>query len=74
MICFANSGEPDQTLYSAASYLSLHCLPMSHKKEIMLIWVIIKWFHWIKTQHKIELISSMMNQSQWDGSDEVQWP
>ena len=70
MIFFANSGDPDQTPHSAASYPSLHCLPMSHKIDARLIWVIIKWFHWIKTQHKIELISRMMNQTQWVGSDE----
>ena len=26
----SNSGDPDQTLWSAASGLGLHCLPMSH--------------------------------------------
>ena len=35
----ANSGDPDQTPRSAASDLGLHCLPMSHKKDPMLIWV-----------------------------------
>ena len=35
----ANSGEPDQTPCSAASCLGLHCLSMSHKKDIGLIWV-----------------------------------
>ena len=29
----ANSGEPDQTPHSVASYLGLHCLSMSHKKD-----------------------------------------
>ena len=33
---FANSGEPDQMLSYAASDLGL---PMSHKKDDMLIWV-----------------------------------
>ena len=35
----ANSGDPDQTLHSAASDLDLHCLPMSHKKDARNIWV-----------------------------------
>ena len=34
-----NSGEPDQTPQNAASDLVLHCLPMYHKKDAMLIWV-----------------------------------
>ena len=34
-----NSGDPDQTSFSAVSDLDLHCLPMSHKKEARLIWV-----------------------------------
>ena len=34
-----NSGDPDQTLHSAVSDLDLHCLPMYHKKDAMLIWV-----------------------------------
>ena len=38
-ILYANSGEPDQTPLFAASDLVLHCLPMSHKKDSMLIWV-----------------------------------
>ena len=29
----SNNGDSDQTPPSAASDLSLHCLPMSHKKE-----------------------------------------
>ena len=29
----ANSGDPDQTPHSVASDLSLHCLPMFHKKD-----------------------------------------
>ena len=29
----ANSGDPDQKPHSAASSLSLHCLPMSHEKD-----------------------------------------
>ena len=33
------TGDPDQTLRSAASVLGLHCLPMSHKKSARLIWV-----------------------------------
>ena len=35
----ANSGDPDQTPHSAASDLGLHCLHMSHKKDVRLIWV-----------------------------------
>ena len=35
----ANSEEPDQTPLSVASYLDLHCLPVSHKKDARLIWV-----------------------------------
>ena len=27
---FANSGDPDQMLHSAASDLGLHCLPVTH--------------------------------------------
>ena len=35
----ANNGYPDQTPCFAASDLGLHCLPMSHKKNaIMLTW------------------------------------
>ena len=35
----ANSGDPGQTPRSVASDLGLHCLPMSHKKDAMLVWV-----------------------------------
>ena len=35
----ANSGDPDQTLHSAASGLGLHCLPMSYRKDARLKWV-----------------------------------
>ena len=35
----SNSGEPDQTPRFAASDLVLHCLSMSHKKDVRLIWV-----------------------------------
>ena len=35
----ANSGDPDQTPHSVASDLGLHCLPMSHKKDVRHIWV-----------------------------------
>ena len=35
----AYSGDHDQTPRFAASDLGLHCLPMSHKKDAMLIWV-----------------------------------
>ena len=33
----ANSGYPDQVPCSVVSHLGLHCLPMSHKKDAMLI-------------------------------------
>ena len=39
---FIQIGDPDQTLRSAASDLGLHYLPMSHKREVVLIWVKIK--------------------------------
>ena len=35
----ANSGDPDRKTHSAASDLSVHCLPMPHKKDARLIWV-----------------------------------
>ena len=38
----SNSGEPDQAPCFAASYLILHCLPMSHKKDARRIWVACK--------------------------------
>ena len=34
-----NSGNPDQTWYSAVSNLDLHCLSMSHKNDLRLLWV-----------------------------------
>ena len=36
---YANSEDPDQTPHYAVSDLGLHCLPLSHKKDIGLIWV-----------------------------------
>ena len=36
---FANSGDPDQTLHSAASDLGLHCLPVTHLGVSRLQWV-----------------------------------
>ena len=33
---------PDQMPRSAASDLGLHCFPMSHKKDAMLIWLNVK--------------------------------
>ena len=33
----ANSGYSDQMPCSAVSHLGLHCLPMSHKNDAMLI-------------------------------------
>ena len=41
LIMLANSREPDQTPHFAVFDLVLHCLPMSHKKDARLIWVII---------------------------------
>ena len=40
----ANRGDPDQTPHSVASDLGPHYLPMSHKKEDMLIWVKMQLF------------------------------
>ena len=34
-----DSGDPDQTPHIAASDLSLHSLPLSHKQDAGLIWV-----------------------------------
>ena len=36
---FANSGDPDQTLHSAASDLGLHCLPVTFLRIFLLQWV-----------------------------------
>ena len=36
---FANSGDPDQMLHSAASDLSLHCLPITLLGVSRLQWV-----------------------------------
>ena len=36
---FANSGDPDQMPYSAASDLGLHCLPVTHLGVSNLQWV-----------------------------------
>ena len=52
MVCFisikilieysvANPGEQDQKLHSAASELGMHYLPMSHKKDAGVKWVIL---------------------------------
>ena len=35
----ANRIAPDGTLRFAGSHLGLSCLPMSHKKDVRLIWV-----------------------------------
>ena len=40
----ANSGDLDQTLHSVASDLGLHCLTMSHKKDVRHIWVKMQLF------------------------------
>ena len=34
--CKQTNGDPDKTPRSAASYLGLHCLPMSHQKDVTL--------------------------------------
>ena len=31
--------DPDQTMHAVAADLGLHCLLMSHKKDVRLIWV-----------------------------------
>ena len=36
---FANSGDPDQMLHSAVSYLGLHCLPITLVGVSRLQWV-----------------------------------
>ena len=36
---FANSGDPDQTLLSAATDLGLHCLPITFLQVSRLQWV-----------------------------------
>ena len=36
---FANSGDPDQTLHSAASDLSMHCLPVTLLLVSRLKWI-----------------------------------
>ena len=38
-LLIANSEEPDQTPRFAASDQVLHCLPMSHRMYVRLIWV-----------------------------------
>ena len=40
----ANSGDPNQTPHSVASNMSLHCLPVSHKKDARHIWVKMQFF------------------------------
>ena len=44
-ILLANYGDPHQMLQFAASDLYLHCLPMSHKQDAMLIQVCIRTIH-----------------------------
>ena len=44
---FANSADPDQTPHSAASDLSLHCLPVT------LLWV--SRLQWVKVVHILAL-------------------
>ena len=38
-IMSANRIGPDGTLRFAASHLGLFCMPMSHKKDVRLIWI-----------------------------------
>ena len=45
---FANSGDPDQTLHSAASDLGLHCLPLTLSRVSQLQWVNIIFSHEIR--------------------------
>ena len=45
-ICKQNSGDPDQTPSSGATDLSLHCLLLSHKNEVRLIWDKTSISHW----------------------------
>ena len=40
---FANGGDPDQTLHSAASDLGLHCLPVTLLGISRLQWVKQSW-------------------------------
>ena len=54
-LLFANSGESDQTPRFAASDLVLQCLPMSHKKDTMLIWVKLKLRRVYFTYHIVKI-------------------
>ena len=38
-ILWANSGDPDQTPHSVAPDLDPHCFPMSHIKDVSLVWI-----------------------------------
>ena len=40
MFLKANCEDSDQTPHSVASDLGLHCMPISHTKNAMFIWVI----------------------------------
>ena len=55
---FANSGDPDQTLRSAASDLGLHCLPVTLLRVSRLQWV--KHLNLIYSM-KVGLFWSFMN-------------
>ena len=50
---FANSGNPDQMLYSAASDLGLHCLPVTHFGVFNLKWVYNLFKKMLKIMSKI---------------------
>ena len=52
---FANSGDPDQTLFSAASDLGLHCLPFTFLRVSRLQWVNGKYSNWFDIMHRSSL-------------------
>ena len=59
---FANSGDPDQTPYSAASDLGLYCLPITILEVSILKWV--KHVHFMYTlfttiYHYVKWMSSV---------------
>ena len=55
-----HDGDPDQTPHSAASDLSLHCLPMSHRKDAWLLWVKSRFQYGDHTEH-VRLFGKMQN-------------
>ena len=52
-VCFANGGDSDQLPHSAASDLSLHCLPKYH-------------FYGIQSEKGKESIQFCIKKQQWD--------